>query len=126
MKPLRTLILAALLAALAAAAACGRAPTALEAAARRARQAVERCEEAYRTVYDDSLRGGTSAAALAQAKDIYLAAMGDAAALGMALSLARAADDQALADVEAAQAIARHSAAIDLAAARILAVKGGR
>ena len=100
--------------------------TPLEAAARRGREAVERCEDAYRVVYDDHRQGNTSAEALETAKALYKAAMGEANAMGMALTMARAEADDNLNDAPLAQAIAQHTATLQVAAANILACKGGK
>lgn len=100
--------------------------TPLEAAARRARQAVERCQDAYRAVYDDHRQGTTSTEALDKAKTLYRAAMGEAVGLGMALTRAKAQGDDNLNDAPLAQAIAQNTANLQVAAANILACKGGK
>ena len=100
--------------------------TPLATAAANGREAVEGCEEAYRTVYDDHRQGNTSAEALDKAKVLYKAAMGEANALGMALSMVRIQNDDNLTDTTLAQAIAQHTANLGLAASKILALKGGK
>ena len=100
--------------------------TPLATAAANGREAVEGCEEAYRTVYDDHRQGNTSAEALDKAKVLYKAAMGEANALGMALSMVRIQNDDDLTDTTLAQAIAQHTAKLQVAASSILALKGGK
>lgn len=100
--------------------------TPLAAAAKRGREAVERCQDAYRTVYDDQRQGNTGTEALDKAKVLYRAAMGEAIALGMALSRARTQGDDNLNDAPLAQAIAQHTANLQVAASTILALKGGK
>ena len=100
--------------------------TPLATAAANGREAVEGCEEAYRTVYDDHEQGGTSDDALGKALGIYKASKGEANALGMALSMVRIQNDDDLTDTTLAQAIATHTANLGLAASKILALKGGK
>jgi hypothetical protein len=100
--------------------------TPLATAAANGREAVQACEDAYRTVYDDHRQGNTGAEALDKAKVLYRAAMGEAIAMGMALVRARTQDDDNLNDAPLAQAIAQHTVNLQVAAAKILALKGGK
>lgn len=76
-------------------------------------------------VYDDHRQGNTSTEALEKAKVLYRAAMGEGIALGMALTRARTQGDNNLNDAPLAQAIAQHTANLQVAASSILALKGG-